>query len=166
MSDYYSRDIDLAALKAQEGAEVGVSCWFDITQERIDSFARITEDTFFIHVDPARAARETPYGGTIAHGFLTASLLSAMAYDAVPKLRGAARSVNYGFNRLRFVAPVRSGARIRGRFTLRQADDSKPGEVTLDYAVTVEIEGAAKPALVADWLSRHFFDADERRRRE
>jgi len=159
MTDYYSRDIDLAELKAQEGTEVGVSCWFEITQARIDTFAKVTEDTFFIHIDPQRAARETPYGGTIAHGFLTASLLSAMAYDAVPTIRGAARSVNYGFNRLRFVAPVPAGSRIRGRFTLTRADDSKPGEVTLDYAVTVEIDGAAKPALAADWLSRHFFDA-------
>jgi len=159
MSDYYSRDIDLAELKAQEGSEVGVSCWFDITQARIDTFAEVTEDTFFIHLDAERAARETPYGGTIAHGFLTLSLFSAMAYNAVPRIAGALRSVNYGFNRLRFVSPVRSGSRVRGRFTLTRADDSKPGEVTLDYAVTVEIEGEARPALAAEWLTRHFLDA-------
>ena len=104
-------------------------------------------------------ARETPYGGTIAHGFLTLSLFLAMAYDAVPRIAGASRSVNYGFNRLRFVSPVRSGSRVRGRFTLTRADDSKPGEVTLDYAVTVEIEGEARPALAAEWLTRHRLDA-------
>jgi len=160
MSDYYFRDAPLADLKAQEGTEVGVSCWFDVTQARIDSFAEVTEDTFFIHIDPERAARETPYGTTIAHGFLTASLLSAMAYDAMPRVREAARSVNYGFNRLRFISPVRAGSRVRGRFTLAKADDSKPGEVTLIFATTVEIEGEAKPALAAEWLVRHFFDAD------
>jgi acyl dehydratase len=158
VSDYYFRDIPLAELKAQEGSEIGVSSWFDITQERITAFAEITEDTFFIHIDPERAARETPYGGTIAHGFLTASLLSAMAYDALPRIRDAARSVNYGFNRLRFITPVCAGSRIRGRFMLTRADDTKPGEVTLEYAVTVEIEGVERPALAAEWLSRHFFD--------
>jgi acyl dehydratase len=159
VSDYYTNDMALETLKARQGTEIGVSRWFEIGQARIDRFAEITEDTFFIHVDPERAARETPYGGTIAHGFLTASLLSAMAYDALPRLRGAARSVNYGFNRLRFVSPVRAGSRVRGRFTLTRADDGKPGEVTLEYATTVEIEGEPRPALAADWLSRHFFDA-------
>ncbi len=157
MSDFYAREIPLDAMTALVGTEAGVSRWFEMTQARIDAFADATEDWLFIHTDPERAARETPYGGTIAHGFLTASLLAAMAYDALPRVARSDRGVNYGFNRLRFVAPVRSGKRVRGRFVLARADTSKPGEVTLDYAVTVEIEGEAKPALVAEWITRQYF---------
>ena len=158
MSDFYTRNVGLAELPALIGSEVGVSRWFAMTQARIDEFADATEDWLYIHTDPERAAREAPYGGTIAHGFLTASLLAAMAYDALPRVAGSERGVNYGFNRLRFVAPVRSGKRVRGRFVLSKADASKPGEVTLEYAVTVEIEGEDKPALVADWITRQYYD--------
>lgn len=158
MSDFYAREIPLAELTALAGTEVGVSRWFDMTQARIDEFADAAEDWLFIHTDPERAAAETPYGGTIAHGFLTASLLAAMAYDALPRVAGSQRGVNYGFNRLRFVAPVRSGKRVRGRFVLASADTSKPGEVTLEYKVTVEIGGEAKPALVAEWITRQYYD--------
>ena len=158
MSDYYDREISLAELKAAEGTEIGVSRWIEVGQGRIDQFADVTEDHFFIHTDPPRAARETPFGGTIAHGFLTASLLAPMAYDALPRVSGASRSVNYGFDRLRFVAPVPSGARVRGRFVLTRADDSRAGEVTLDLAATVEVESTPRPALAADWLIRHYFD--------
>ena len=150
--------MSLAELKAAEGSEIGLSRWFDVGQDRIDGFADVTEDHFFIHTDPARAAAETPFGGTIAHGFLTASLLAPMAYDALPGLKGSVQSVNYGFDRLRFVTPVPAGARVRGRFTLTQADDSRPGEVTMRIAAAVEIEGALRPALAADWLVRHFLD--------
>lgn len=163
MSDTYAHMLPLAEIVAQEGQEIGVSRWFAIGQERVDSFADATEDWYYIHTDPPRAAAETPWGGTIAHGFLTLSLLSAMAYDAVPGVTEAVRGVNYGFDRLRFVAPVPVGGRVRGRFVLSEADRAKAGEVTLRYAVTVEIEGqeaasGGRPAIVADWLVRDFFD--------
>jgi len=157
VSDFYKGVIGLADAKAMVGAEFGLSRWFEMTQARIDAFADATEDWLYIHTDPEKAARETPYGGTIAHGFLTASLLAAMAYDALPRVEAAPRGVNYGFNRLRFVAPVRSGKRVRGRFGLSRLDDSRPGEVELEFAVTVEIEGEEKPALVADWITRQYF---------
>lgn len=158
MSDNYTTTATVEEMIARTGEEIGVSRWFPITQARVDAFADATEDWFYIHTDPARAKAETPWGGTIAHGFLTASLLSAMAYDVAPRLEGSNRGVNYGFDRLRFVAPVPVGSRVRGRFTLTEAVTSKPGEVTLRYAVTVEIEGAGKPALAADWITRQFFD--------
>lgn len=144
----------LDELKALVGQEMGVSKWFDITQDRIDKFADVTEDWQFIHIDPDRAAAETPFGGTIAHGFLTVSLLSAMVYEAGPGLKGIKSSVNYGFDKLRFVSPVKAGARVRGRFTLTKLDTSKPGEVTYVQNVAVEVEGSDKPALVADWIGR------------
>ena len=158
MSDNFTRTATLDEITARVGQEIGSSRWFAITQARIDAFADVTEDWFYIHTNPERAARETPWGGTIAHGFLTASLLSAMAYDVVPRLEGSSRGVNYGFDRLRFVAPVPVGGRVRGRFTLSEARTDKPGEITLVYAVTVEIDGAERPALAADWITRQFLD--------
>jgi acyl dehydratase len=155
MTDYFRAAVPLEELAAREGQEM-VSRWFPITQARIDAFAAATEDRYFIHTDPARASAETPWGGTIAHGFLTASLLSAMAYDAVPRVEEARHGVNYGFDRLRFVSPVPVGSNLRGRFRLDRVDRSKPGEVTLRWNVTVEIEGRQKPALAAEWLTRQF----------
>lgn len=145
-------------LRAQQGQVVGVSRWFEIPQERIDAFARLTEDEQFIHVDPEAAAR-SPFGGTIAHGFLTLSMLSAMAFDAQPDIDGETHAVNYGFDKIRFLAPVPSGARIRARFTLDQFEERRPGEITLIWGVDVEIEGAAKPALAATWLQRRYLEA-------
>ena len=133
------------------GQEVGVSRWFEITQARIDAFADCTEDWQFIHVDP-EAAKATPFGGTIAHGFLTLSLASAMSYDAVPPLEGVAMGVNYGFDKLRFLAPVPAGSRVRGRFRLLSAEDKSGGRWLLKHELTVEIEGGDKPALIAEWL--------------
>jgi acyl dehydratase len=155
MTDYFRALVPLDDLAAREGQEM-VSRWFPITQARVNAFAEATEDRYFIHTDPERASAETPWGGTIAHGFLTASLLSAMAYDAVPRVQEAKHGVNYGFDRLRFVSPVPVGSNVRGRFRLDKLDRSRPGEVTLHWSVTVEIEGAAKPALVADWITRQF----------
>jgi acyl dehydratase len=160
LSDFHRGFISLAEAEAKVGSELGVSRWFEISQDRIDAFADATEDWLFIHTDPEQAAREAPYEGTIAHGFLTASLLAAMAYDALPRVEGAPRGVNYGFDRLRFLTPVRAGSRIRGRFNLSRLDASRPGEVTLHYAVTVEIEGEERPALVADWITRQYFGTD------
>ena len=133
------------------GQEVGVSRWFEVTQARIDAFADCTEDRQFIHVDPERA-RATPFGGTIAHGFLTLSLASAMSYDAVAPLEGVAMGVNYGFDKLRFLAPVPAGSRVRGRFRLLSAEDKGGGRWLLKHELTVEIEGGDKPALIAEWL--------------
>lgn len=133
------------------GKEVGVSRWIHIDQARIDAFADTTEDRQYIHVDPERA-RETPLGGTIAHGFLTLSLASAMNFDAVEPLDGLSMGVNYGFDRLRFIAPVPAGSNIRGRFRLLAAEDKGGGRWLLRYEITVEIEGSDKPALVAEWL--------------
>lgn len=143
--------IPVADLPGRVGQEIGVSGWIEVDQARIDAFADITEDRQFIHVDP-EAAKATPFGGTIAHGFLTLSLLSAMSYDAVPPLEGVAMGVNYGFDKLRFLAPVRAGSRVRGRFRLISAEDRGGGRWLLKQEVTVEIEGAEKPALIAEWL--------------
>ena len=138
-------------LQSLIGQEVGVSKWFEVDQARIDAFAKITEDEQFIHVDP-EAARATPFGGTIAHGFLTLSLASAMSYDAVKPLQGVVMGVNYGFDKLRFLAPVPAGSRVRGRFKLLSADDKGGGRWLLKHELTVEIDGAEKPALIAEWL--------------
>lgn len=142
-------------LQSLVGQEMGVSRWFEIDQSRIDAFARITEDEQFIHVDPERA-RNTPFGGTVAHGFLTLSLAAAMSYDAVVPLEGAVMGVNYGFDKLRFLAPVPAGSRVRGRFRLLSAEN-KGGEGgqarwLVKQELTVEIEGVDKPALIAEWL--------------
>lgn len=140
------------ALKGLIGQEVGVSRWIEVTQARIDAFADCTEDHQFIHVDP-EAAKATPFGGAIAHGFLTLSLASAMSYDAVPPLDGVVMGVNYGFDKLRFLAPVPAGSRIRGRFRLLAAEDKGQGRWLLKHELTVEIEGGDKPALIAEWLA-------------
>jgi acyl dehydratase len=136
-----------------------VSRWLVVDQERIDAFAKITEDEQFIHVDPQRA-RRTQFGGTVAHGFLTLSLLSPLAYSALPRIEGAAHGVNYGFDRVRFVHPVRSGSRVRGHFTLLSATARSEREWRLSYDVSVEIEGAHKPALAATWLTLQVMGAN------
>ena len=139
-------------LQSLIGQEVGLSRWITVDQARIDAFAKITEDEQFIHIDPERA-RATPFGGTIAHGFLTLSLASAMSYDAVAPLDDMVMGVNYGFDKLRFLAPVPAGSNIRGRFKLLSAEDKTGGRWLLKHELTVEIEGADKPALIAEWLS-------------
>jgi acyl dehydratase len=133
------------------GQDIGVSRLITIHPARIDAFAEVTEDRQYIHIDP-EAAKATPFGGTIAHGFLTLSLLSAMTYDAVPPLEGVIMGVNYGFDKIRFLAPVLSGSRVRGRFRLLSAEDKGGGRWLLKHEVTVEIDGAEKPALIAEWL--------------
>ena len=142
-------------IQSRVGTEVGVSDWILIDQARIDAFAGITEDPQFIHIDPEAAAK-TPFGGTVAHGFLTLSLLSRMAADAMPRPEAVKMGVNYGFERVRFMAPVRSGKRVRGRFTLLRCEEKRPGQWQFVHNVTVEIEGEEKPALVADWIGLIF----------
>ncbi len=139
-------------LLALVGEELGVSEWICIDQASIDAFADVTRDWQPIHVDED-AARAGPFGGTIAHGFLTLSLLSAMAFDVIPTIEGQQAAVNYGMNSLRFVTPVRSGQRVRGRFVLAQVTERSPSSTQLTIGVTVEVEHQPKPALVADWLT-------------
>jgi acyl dehydratase len=143
--------VSLDEIRSRVGSEIGVSDWILVDQARIDAFADTTEDHQFIHVDSAAAAL-TPFGGTIAHGFLTLSLLSRMAADVMLVPDTLRMAVNYGFEKVRFIAPVRSGKRIRGRFTLASADEKRPGQWEFLHHVEVEIEGEEKPALVADWI--------------
>ncbi|MGJ4882932.1 MULTISPECIES: MaoC family dehydratase [unclassified Bradyrhizobium] len=143
--------ISLEAYQAMVGQEIGVSSWHVLDQKRIDTYADVIEDHQFIHVDPEQA-KATPFGTTIAHGFLTMSLLSVMSYEVMPAIEGTAMGVNYGFDKLRFISPVRSGKRVRGRFVLAEATLRKPKELQSRTNVTVEIEGEDKPALVADWI--------------
>ena len=142
-------------IKDKIGTEIGVSDWILIDQARIDTFAAVTEDHQFIHVDPESAA-QTPFGDTIAHGFLTLSLLSRMAASVMLIPPTVKMAVNYGFEKVRFIAPVRSGKRIRGRFTLTSAEEKRPGQWQFLHHVAVEIEGEDKPALTADWIGLIF----------
>jgi acyl dehydratase len=143
--------LPLAAYRAHIGREFGVSGWQVIDQAMIDAFADLTGDHQFIHVDPIAAAA-TPLGGTVAHGFLTLSLFSRLAEEVIPRLAGAVFSLNYGFDKVRFLTPVRSGSRVRGRFGLREVRDRNKGEILLVFDAVVEIEGQDKPALAAEWL--------------
>ena len=141
-------------MRARVGTET-VSDWVEVTQAMIDTFADATDDHQFIHVDPVRAA-ETPFGGTIAHGFLTLSLLSSLAAKVpdAPQIAGARLGLNYGSNRVRFLTPVRSGSRVRGRFKLLAFEEKRPEQFQQTHEVTVEIEDMPKPALVAEWISQ------------
>jgi acyl dehydratase len=150
--------ISLEQYQAMVGREIGVSSWHLVDQKRIDVYADVIEDHQFIHVDPVRAKAETAFGTTIAHGFLTMSLMSIMSYEVMPVISGATMGVNYGFDKLRFISPVRSGSRVRGRFTLAEAKLRKPKELQSRTNVTVEIEGEEKPALVADWIGLIYFE--------
>jgi acyl dehydratase len=149
--------VSLEAYQAMVGHEIGVSAWHLVDQGRIDTYADVIEDHQFIHIDPERAKRETAFGTTVAHGFLTMSLLSIMSYQVMPVIEGTTMGVNYGFDKLRFISPVRSGSRVRGRFKLAEAKLRKPKELQSRTNVTVEIEGEDKPALVADWIGLIYF---------
>jgi acyl dehydratase len=148
--------VTLEQLRGQIGKEVGVSPWHLVSQSQIDQFAEASGDHQWIHVDPARARRESPYGTTIAHGFLTVALLSQLINEAVEIEGNFKMRVNYGFNRLRFTGAVPSGARIRGRFTLQSIKDVDGG-VEITWLSTVDVEGRDKPALVAEWLGRTYY---------
>jgi len=146
----------LESLQAKVGQELGVSEWAEMTQDRISKFADVTEDHQFIHIDEEKAKMFTPFGGTIAHGFLTLSMLSRFAETGLPSVDGAIMGMNYGLNKVRFLSPVPSGAKIRGRFTLSSAEEKNPGQLLLSHTITVEVEGGTKPAAVAEWLSLIF----------
>jgi acyl dehydratase len=147
--------LSIPALEGRVGEEIAVSPWIDITQERIDTFARAIEDFQWIHVDPVRA-RGSPFEGTIAHGFLTLSLLShlsEMTFSFADRKMG----VNYGLNKVRFTSPVPSGARVRARFTLAKFEKIDAGGIQVTWNTVVEREGGDKPALIAEWIGRHYY---------
>ena len=143
-------------LQAAVGTELGVSGWAEITQERIDLFAEATGDRQWIHVDPERARRESPFGATVAHGYLTLSLLPAFI-NGVRRFEGVRQSLNYGSNRVRFPAPVIAGSRLRGRVRLREAVETPDGGLRVVYETTVEIEGGERPACVAETIAVHYW---------
>ncbi len=133
------------------GEEVGISEWLLVDQERINQFAEATGDHQYIHVDSERAA-QTPFGSTIAHGFLTMSLMVLMGYEGSTKLKNSVMGINYGFDKLRFINPVKVNSKIRGRFRLISAEEKNTNQWLLKHNITVEIAGEEKPALVAEWL--------------
>ena len=136
------------------GKTLGLSDWLLVDQRRINAFADVTEDHQFVHVDPVKAAA-TPFGGTIAHGLLTLSLIVHLCWDFVPQVEGTELLLNYGFDKVRFVAPVKVDSRIRARARLTSVSENKPRRLLINMAVEIEIENEKKPALVAEWLSLH-----------
>jgi len=156
------REISLADVAGLVGQELGVSDWITVNQTMIDQFADATLEHQFIHVDPERAKAESPFGGTIAHGFLSLSLLSAMNYETMPKIREQTMGINYGFDKVRFMSPVKSGARVRGHFTLADSRFRGAGMLMTTYEVSIEIENEKKPALTATWITIVQFDPKDR----
>ena len=149
--------VDLSQLGGLVGREIAVSDWLEVAQDRINAFADATGDHQWIHVDPERARAETPFGATIAHGFLTLSLLSTLMRDAIT-VDGPRMTLNYGLNRVRFVSPVPSGSRIRARVALATIDEVGDS-LQATWGVTIEREGGDKPALVAEWIVRYYHGA-------
>ncbi|EGD57672.1 MaoC-like dehydratase [Novosphingobium nitrogenifigens DSM 19370] len=150
------KTVDVTTMKDLIGKVVGTSDWIEVTQERINLFAEATGDYQFIHIDPVAAAK-TPFGGTIAHGFLTLSLIPLMTQNSdCPRPEGIRMGVNYGGNKTRFLAPVRSGKRVRGHFKLLEIEEKRPGQWQQTMEITVEIEGEDKPALLCEWISQFF----------
>ena len=146
--------IDFTALADRIGQEVAVSPWLDVTQERVNAFADATEDRQWIHVDPVRAAAHSPFKSTIAHGFLTLSLVSVLLRTAMTVT--VKMAINYGVNRVRFVSAVPVGSRLRGRFTPRAVETVDGGGVQVTWTITVEREGQEKPAAVVEWIVRYY----------
>lgn len=151
------RTVATSDLDAMVGQVIGISDWLTLDQSRIDQFAEITEDRQFIHIDPVKA-KDTPFGGTIAHGFLTLSMLSTMAEAGSIALEGAVMGINYGFDKVRFLTPVRAGSRVRAHFTLSAVTEKKPGQYLLSMGISVEIDGEDTPALIADWLGMQIIE--------
>lgn len=139
-------------IKSRIGTVLGQSSWITVDQKMIDGFAEVTNDHQWIHIDPERAKKETPFGGTIAHGYLSLSLLAGMGYEALPAIANRAMGINYGLDKVRFLNPVRAGSKVRGTFKLAEVTQRSPKELLFKYEVTVEIEGEARPALIAESL--------------
>ncbi|MFA1628155.1 MaoC family dehydratase [Rhizobium mongolense] len=155
-------EISLADAPRLVGQELGTSKWITVDQTMINLFADATQDHQFIHVDPERAAAESPFGGTIAHGFLTLSLLSVMYFSGLPKIREQTMGLNFGFDRVRFMSPVKTGSRVRGSFVLSDCRFRGASMLVTTYEVTVEIENENKPALTANWIAIVQFDPKDR----
>jgi len=155
---YAVQALDPPGWQARVGHRLGASSWITVTQAMIDGHAEVSQDRYWIHTDPGRARRDSPTGTTIAHGFLTLSLLSAMAYDVLPGLSGETAVLNYGLDKVRFPAPVAAGARVRGVFTLADVSVRRPGEMIIACDVTVDIAGQARPAVAARWLHLRYTD--------
>ncbi|WP_027681578.1 MaoC family dehydratase [Rhizobium leguminosarum] len=155
-------EISLADVSWRVGQEVGISDWITIDQATVDLFADATHDHQFIHVNPERASVESPFGGTIAHGFLTLSLLSVMNFSGMPKIREQTMGLNYGFDNVRFMSPVKTGSRVRGRFVLSDCRFRGASMLVTTYEVTVEIENESRPALTANWITIVQFDPKDR----
>lgn len=149
------KTVKASELQSLVGQEVGVSDWITVEQDRINTFADCTEDHQFIHVDEAKA-KFTPFGTTIAHGFLTLSLLSKFSEQGSIAMEGVKMGMNYGFDKVRFLSPVPVGSKVRGRFVMKEAVEKRPGQFLITYDVTVEIEGGDKPALIAEWMGMQF----------
>lgn len=147
-----NRIVSADELRQLIGKDLEPSSWVLLDQKRINDFADVTEDQQFIHVDPEKA-KTTPFGGTIAHGLLTLSMLPSLIEKTLPALDGMKASINYGYNKVRFLAPVRSGKRIRAKFVIADFSEAVPGRYQVLTTITVEIEGEDKPALIAEWIS-------------
>lgn len=143
------------SIKAVVGTEVGVSDWLKITQDMVNQFAALTRDPVQIHTN-VELAEQTPFGGTIAHGLLTLSLIGGFCTAAEVLMDGVSMGLNYGFDKVRFIAPVKTGSRLRGRFFLKSMEEKKPGQWVSTFDVTIEIEGEVKPALIAEWIGMQF----------
>ncbi|KAB1083490.1 MaoC family dehydratase [Neorhizobium galegae] len=154
--------ISLADVPGMVGQELSISDWMTVDQTMINLFADATHDHQFIHVDPDRAAMEGPFGGTIAHGFLTLALLPAMTFNGLPNIREQTITLNYGFDRVRFLLPVKTGSRVRGRFLLLNGRFRGASILMTTYQVTVELEHESKPALTANWITMVQFNPKDR----
>ena len=140
-------------LQGMQGAEVGVSEWILIDQSKIDDFARVTQDNQFIHIDPERVKKETDFGGTIAHGFLVLSLASKFSLDVLDQSSQKSMTINYGFDKVRFISPVLANSLVRGRFNLKRVDINRPTELRQIYDLSIEIQGSDRPAIIAEWIT-------------
>ena len=140
-------------LQSMQGAEIGVSEWILIDQSKIDDFAKVTQDDQFIHVNPERAKNETDFGGTIAHGFLVLSLASKFSLDVLGQNSQKSVSINYGFDKVRFISPVLANSLVRGRFNLKRVDINRPTELRQIYDLSIEIKGLDRPAIIAEWIT-------------
>ncbi len=149
--------VDLNYYPSFVGKEIAISDWLTVEQPMITTFGELTGDVYYLHMDPERAATDSPFGTTIAHGFLSLSLLANFARECLPMVDGISMSLNYGLDKVRFIEPVKCGSRIRGRFTVVEIDDSKVGKRRTTLGATIEIEGVERPALSANMLSMSFF---------
>lgn len=150
-------ECSITEIKKFLGSEVGLSDWVVINQERINKFAKLTEDEQFIHIDPERASKETPFGGTVAHGFLTLSMLVKLAESALPKIKDVKFTINYGFDKVRFIYPVAANSNLRARFILKEVEERSLTQIMTKWDVSVEIKNVERPAIVATWVNLLMF---------